>query len=309
MTLDGYGQARSGSHTGAVRGERRAPRRSGSSSSGTRPAGCTTTSARTRRRARELGRPEGHAARGRRTASRGARRGPPARLRGLRGRDPRRAVRCRHGRDLGPGHVRAVEEKKDGGLTVRLRGIRLEGLWTLVPARSRRRTAQLAPAAQGRRSRCPARMHRCWPPPPTSSRQGRAGRSSRSGTGIARWRGSWAATPRCGAGTTTTSAPRFPSVVRSARARRCAHACGRARRRGLCPRRDRTLGFGLLQQGAGTPRLRRLRRARADGEPLIDRPYRGAPRGPLERLLDTAVAGVLLSPSFDDGAALERAAP
>ncbi len=33
------------------------------------------------------------------------------------------------------GHYELVEEKRDGGLTVRLRGERLVGLWTLVPAR------------------------------------------------------------------------------------------------------------------------------------------------------------------------------
>src|SRR5919206_3283852 len=33
------------------------------------------------------------------------------------------------------GTYELVEEKKDGGLTVRLHGERLEGLWTLVPAR------------------------------------------------------------------------------------------------------------------------------------------------------------------------------
>ncbi|HXD70724.1 MAG TPA: DNA polymerase ligase N-terminal domain-containing protein, partial [Gaiellales bacterium] len=33
------------------------------------------------------------------------------------------------------GHYETVEEKRDGGLTVRLRGERLKGLWTLIPAR------------------------------------------------------------------------------------------------------------------------------------------------------------------------------
>ncbi|HKV67691.1 MAG TPA: DNA ligase D [Gaiellales bacterium] len=33
------------------------------------------------------------------------------------------------------GHYETVEEKRDGGLTVRLRGERLNGLWTLIPAR------------------------------------------------------------------------------------------------------------------------------------------------------------------------------
>jgi bifunctional non-homologous end joining protein LigD len=33
------------------------------------------------------------------------------------------------------GHYELVEEKRDGGITVRLRGERLNGLWTLIPAR------------------------------------------------------------------------------------------------------------------------------------------------------------------------------
>ncbi len=33
------------------------------------------------------------------------------------------------------GHYELVEEKRDGGLTVRLRGERLNGLWTLIPTR------------------------------------------------------------------------------------------------------------------------------------------------------------------------------
>ena len=48
------------------------------------------------------------------------------------------------------GHYELVEEKRDGGLTVRLRGERLNGLWTLVPTRMDGDRAQLAPDPQGR---------------------------------------------------------------------------------------------------------------------------------------------------------------
>ena len=50
--------------------------------------------------------PEGRPARDRRAAPRRPRRGPPARLRDLRGRDPGRPVRRGHGRDLGQGPLR-----------------------------------------------------------------------------------------------------------------------------------------------------------------------------------------------------------
>ena len=78
--------------------------------------------------------PKGRAARAGRAPSGGARRGSPARLCDLRGRDPCGPVRRRHGRDLGPRHLRARRGEADGGLTVRLHGARLEGTWTLVPA-------------------------------------------------------------------------------------------------------------------------------------------------------------------------------
>jgi bifunctional non-homologous end joining protein LigD len=64
-----------------------------------------------------------------------SRRGPPARLRLVRGRDTRRPVRRGNGGDLGPGDVRAARGEANGGLTVHLHGERVDGIWTLVPAR------------------------------------------------------------------------------------------------------------------------------------------------------------------------------
>ena len=49
------------------------------------------------------------------------------------------------------GTYELVEEKRDGGLTVRLHGKRLEGTWTLVPAQARRRSEELAADPQARR--------------------------------------------------------------------------------------------------------------------------------------------------------------
>ena len=66
-------------------------------------------------------------------------------------------------------------------------------------------------------------------------------------------------------------------------------------------------GFGLLQQGAGALVFVAFDVLEVDGEPLIDRTYVER-REALEQLLDASVEGVLVSPSFDDGAALERAA-
>ena len=66
-------------------------------------------------------------------------------------------------------------------------------------------------------------------------------------------------------------------------------------------------GFGLLQQGEGTLVFVAFDVLERDGEPLLDRTYLER-RAVLEQLVDTSVEGVLLSPWFDDGAALEHAA-
>ena len=106
-----------------------------SSSSGTTPGGSTTTcvsSGQAPSRAGPCRRgsvPRGGA------PPRSARRGPPAGLCGVRGRDPGGPVRGRDRRDLGPGTYELLEEKRGGGLTVRLHGERAQGVWTLVPAR------------------------------------------------------------------------------------------------------------------------------------------------------------------------------
>ena len=72
-----------------------------------RPAAPLRPATRAERGARELGRPEGPPVRAGRAASRGPRRGPPARLRDVRGSDPGGPVRGGHGRDLGHRHLRA----------------------------------------------------------------------------------------------------------------------------------------------------------------------------------------------------------
>ena len=87
------------------------------------------------------------------------------------------------------GTYELVEEKRDGGLTVRLHGKRLEGLWTLVPAhldgdeknwlllRKQRRRRRARPARSASTRRCSPRS-----PTRSRSRQARAGSSRSSGT-------------------------------------------------------------------------------------------------------------------------------
>ncbi len=107
--------------------------------------------ARARRGARVVGGAEGRAARAGRARPRRPRRGSPARLRLLPGRDPEGELRRRHGRDLGPRHLRARrgEARRRADRPAPRRAARGD-----VDARAgeaRRRGAQLAPLSQGGR--------------------------------------------------------------------------------------------------------------------------------------------------------------
>ena len=65
--------------------------------------------------------------------------------------------------------------------------------------------------------------------------------------------------------------------------------------------------FGRLQRGEGALAFIAFDLLELDGASLLARTYTER-RNELARLLDTSVVGVLLSPSFDNGAALEQAA-
>ena len=197
------------------------------------------------------------------------------------------------------GRYELIEEKADGGLTVRLHGARLEGTWTLVPAaldgeqrnwllvRKRDRYSPMLAAATtavpGGRDwlfevkwdgyRALARVER-----------GRATLWSRNGTDLA---------------------PRFPQVAaelpHALRAdcvvdgELCAlDAEGRSR-------------FQLLQQQAAAVVLYLFDLLELDGEPLLERPLRER-RQKLEQLLGPGSRLIRLSRAFTDGEALLEAA-
>ena len=97
---------------------------------------------RARRRAEELGGHQGPEPRSRREAAGRPCRGPPARLRRLRGHDPEGPVRRRHGHALGPRHAgsrRATRARATARATSTsaLDGEKLHGRWHLVRMRSR----------------------------------------------------------------------------------------------------------------------------------------------------------------------------
>ena len=203
------------------------------------------------------------------------------------------------------GNYELVEEKKDGGLTVHLHGRRLEGLWTLVPAHLDGKEQNwlllrkdggpekhdYAPMLATSTDALPTAAGWAFEPKWDGFRA-----LARIDGGVAtfRSRNDNDLTTRFAASARAVGlAVRSPSAVIDGEI--CAlDETGRA-------------AFGLLQQGAGTLVFVAFDVLELDGEPLISRPYTER-REQLEQLLDPAVEGVLVSPSFDDGAALERAA-
>ena len=225
----------------------------------------------------------------RRAPSRGARRGSPARVRGLRGRRSRPAqYGAGHGRDLGRGTYELVEEKRDGGLTVRLHGERLDGVWTLVPAQLDgdpknwlllRKDAG-ADAARGATRRCSRRSPETLPPgegwvyePKWDGFRAIVDGLGRRGDAHEpeRQRPHRALPRRRARGRRTRSARPTPSsTARSARST----SAGRSR-------------FSLLQEGAGTLVLVAVRPARARRRAARRRAARGAATRRLEAARST----------------------
>jgi bifunctional non-homologous end joining protein LigD len=198
-----------------------------------------------------------------------------------------------------------VEEKKDGGLTVRLHGERLEGLWTLVPASldGDPRNWLLLRKGGGGASRVYAPM--------LAISTGALPRE-KGWAFEPKWDG-YRALARIAGGEVTLRSrndndltARFPAL---ARALGLAVRAPSAVLDGEICALDETgrSGFGLLQRGVGTLVFAAFDVLERDGEQLLDCTYLER-RDALSELLDTSVEGVLLSPSFDDGAALERAA-
>ncbi len=198
-----------------------------------------------------------------------------------------------------------VEEKRDGGLTVRLHGDRLDGTWTLVPAAldGDPRNWLLLRKDGGDASSDYAPML--------------AATTDALPTGEAwvfepKWDG-FRAVARISGGVATLRSrndndltERFPTVARSlGQAVRSPAAVLDGE---ICALDERgRSGFGLLQRGAGTLVYVAFDVLERDGVSLVELPYRERRRA-LEQLLDASAEGVLVSPSFDDGAALEKVA-
>ena len=204
------------------------------------------------------------------------------------------------------GTYELLEEKRGGGLTVRLHGERAQGVWTLVPARLDgdernwlllRKDAPTddAPALRPQLAQLAERLPK--------------------GTGWLyepKWDGYRAIVTVAGGEATLTSrngtdlTERFRDIARAAaRAVRTPSAVLDGE---VCALdEDGTARFEALQSGSGRLILMAFDLLSIDDEPVHTRPLEER-RRLLEELLDPAVEEVRVSPAFDDGDALLAAA-
>jgi bifunctional non-homologous end joining protein LigD len=204
------------------------------------------------------------------------------------------------------GTYELLEEKRNGGLTVRLHGERLDGVWSLVPAKL---DGDPKNWLLLRKDGATAESARYAPMLSTSSE---ALPDGEEWVYEPKWDGFRAIVTVSGGEVTLTSrngndlTQRFRDVARAARiAIRSADAVldgeicaldeeGRSR-------------FSLLQEGSGTLVLVIFDLLELDSEPLLELPL-AERRKLLSRVLDSSAGAVLLSPQFDDGEALLVAA-
>jgi bifunctional non-homologous end joining protein LigD len=204
------------------------------------------------------------------------------------------------------GTYELLEEKRDGGLTFRLDGNRAHGVWTLVPAHldgkeqnwlllrqdaPRAAAAPLRPQLATLTDTLPTGPEWLFEPKWDGYRAivavegGEARLTSRNGKDLTeRFRDVARAVGR---------AVRTPSAVLDGEV--------------VALDEHGTARFEALQRGSGPLVLLAFDLLELDGEPVSERPLVER-RALLEELLDPGVAGVRLSPAFEDGEALLRAA-
>ena len=204
------------------------------------------------------------------------------------------------------GTYELVEEKKNGGLTVRLHGERLDGTWTLVPAHldgDPKNWLLLRKDANGAGGMRYAAMS--------------ASSADRLPLGEGwvfepKWDGYRASVRVVGGETTFTSRRGNDLTERFAECARKVTASLRSPDAVLdgeiCALDDQGRSrFSLLQEGTGTLAVIVFDLLEVDSEPLIDLPL-SKRRKRLEALVIPDAGSVLVSPQFDDGEALLRAA-
>jgi bifunctional non-homologous end joining protein LigD len=206
------------------------------------------------------------------------------------------------------GTYELLEEKKNGGLTVRLDGERLDGVWTLVPAALDRNPKNwLLLRKDGAPNERGATSYAAMKAMSTDTLPKGEGWIYEP-----KWDGFRALVTLDGGDARLTSrngndlTERFKAVARAAeRGFRTADGVFDGE---ICALDDQGRSrFSLLQQGKGTPALVVFDVLEIEGEPLVDLPL-SERRKRLEKLVDQRVGGLVLSPQFDDGEALLRAA-
>ena len=209
------------------------------------------------------------------------------------------------------GSYQLLEEKKDGGLTVRLAGERLRGTWTLVPAKLDgdpknwlmiRKRDESAPAPKrGSAEYVPMLATLASEVP--------------SGTGWlfeVKWDG-YRAIARVAGGDATLTSRRGNDLT--GRFTEVARAIGRAAKSPDCVLDGEVCAldeggrssFSVMQQGSGPLVFYAFDVLEEDGQPLLERPL-AERRERLEKLLDRRNQTVRLSEAFEDGRALYEAA-
>ena len=209
------------------------------------------------------------------------------------------------------GSYELLEEKKDGGLTVRLAGERLRGTWALVPAKldgnpknwllMRKRDGSVA-APKGRTPDYVPMLATLASEVP-------------SGSGWlfeVKWDGYRAIARVAGGDATLTSrrgndlTGRFPEVARAISRTTKSPDCVLDGEVCALDERGRS-SFSVMQQGSGPLVYYAFDVLELDGEPLVELPFRQR-RKRLEKLLDRRNETVRLSEAFEDGRALYEAA-
>jgi bifunctional non-homologous end joining protein LigD len=209
------------------------------------------------------------------------------------------------------GTYELVEEKRDGGMTVRLHGKRLEGTWALVPARLSGDEKNWLILRKREDSAEPRKHRRYTPMLATLSAD------LPTGDGWLfeiKWDGYRAISDVVSGEARLTSrngndlTARFPSVARGIERAVRTPNCVLDGEVCALDERGRS-SFSLMQQGKpDTPLVYFVFDVlEVDGEPLVDRPLTER-RERLEELIDKRSKTVRISETFDDGEALLEAA-
>jgi bifunctional non-homologous end joining protein LigD len=209
------------------------------------------------------------------------------------------------------GTYELVEEKKDGGLTVRLHGARLDGTWTLVPAKLSDDPKNWLLIRKRDETAPPPRRSGSEYEPMLATLESEVP-SGRGWLFEVKWDGYRAVARIAGGEATLTSrrgndlTGRFPSVARDLPRAVRSPDCVLDGEVCALDEEGRS-SFSVMQQGSGPLVYYAFDVLEVDGEPLLDLPLRER-RKRLEALLDRRNRTIRLSEVFDDGSALYAAA-